>query len=114
MRPLAFTAFAVFAAAALAAAPAFADDQRHHQGGGQGQHRAGGGGGGPRGGGGGGGWRHGGGGGVGFAAPALILGLGAAAVAAGIANSQRGECGHYVRIYDDWGNYRGRRWVDEC
>ena len=114
MRPLAFTAFAVFAAAALAAAPLSAEEQ-HHRGGGGAHHSAGAV---PRSNGGGNpardagaphGHR-----GADFAAPALIFGLGAAAIAAGIAGSQRQNCGHYERIYDDWGNYQGRRWVDEC
>jgi hypothetical protein len=44
--------------------------------------------------------------------PGLIFGLAAGAIAAGIAADE--YCVRYVPVYDDWGNYVGRRAVNAC
>ena len=44
--------------------------------------------------------------------PGLVFGLAAGAIAAGIAAEE--YCTHYVEVYDDWGNYAGRRLVRGC
>ena len=44
--------------------------------------------------------------------PGLIFGLAGAAIAAGVAADA--YCVRYVPVYDNWGNYVGRRPVNEC
>jgi hypothetical protein len=44
--------------------------------------------------------------------PALIFGLAGAAIAAGVAADV--YCVRYVPVYDNWGNYVGRRLVNVC
>ena len=94
MRALKATILATVAAVALAAAPAPASAGPHwHGGGGHG------------------GWGHHGGWGGGWGGPALVFGLAGAAIAAGIAAD---ACVRYVPVYDNWGNYVGRRAVNAC
>jgi hypothetical protein len=44
--------------------------------------------------------------------PGLVFGLAGAAIAAGVAADA--YCVRYVPVYDHWGNYVGRRPVNEC
>jgi hypothetical protein len=44
--------------------------------------------------------------------PGLLFGLAAGAIVAGIAAQD--YCVRYVPVYDDWGNYVGRRAVNAC
>jgi hypothetical protein len=44
--------------------------------------------------------------------PGLIFGLAGAAIAAGVAADA--YCVSYERVYDDYGNYMGRRRVNQC
>ena len=44
--------------------------------------------------------------------PGLIFGIAGAAIAAGVAADA--YCVRYEPVYDDYGNYMGRRRVNEC
>jgi hypothetical protein len=91
MRALKVTLLSALAAAALAAAPANAGPHFGHGGG----H-----------------WHGGYWGGGYWGGPGLVFGLAGAAIAAGVAASA--YCVSYVPVYDNWGNYVGRRPVNAC